>query len=393
LRDDSGTRFGTDSAPVDPKILEETTAALRKRGIKGRLIAHNGGLYWRGTFTGSDGERKDRRVHLGLPAEDGQRIEAETRVVTLASVVARSGILPDLLPWSSESRKSSGSPLPTAITVADAVTELEAAFWHRKERTSAAVRTWERLKVETDRLPQNAVLTVKLLASVADSTPAGSRTRLEACKVFKRLGRLVELEGVEQLDELRTKYRPQRRKLPSDEEIAELLADLPINHHWSWPTWALATYGCRPAEVFSLKPDSDGTAQLLSVKQKNERPDERTALALKVGETEEPKDNRSWRVNSPAEYDSLEAKRLTGAWGKWLVARSNGIQLYDLRHAWAIRSIHRGINPSLAAKTMGHSLEVHSRTYHRELSKRDVAAVAAALSQAQAELKPEKTTP
>jgi len=359
--------------------LAPVNAALKGRGIKGRLIAHDGRLYLRGTFNAADGSRKDRRIRLDLPAQAGHLLEAERRVIELAATVAELGILPDPLPWASEKRISPDS-VQISFTVAEAVTELEAAFWHRKERTSAAVRTWERLKVETDRLPQNAVLTVKLLASVADSTPAGSRTRLEACKVFKRLGRLVKLEGVEQLDELRTKYRPQRRKLPSDEEIAELLADLPINHHWSWPTWALATYGCRPAEVFSLMPDSDGTAQVLSVKQKNERPDERTALALKVGETEEPKDNRSWRVNSPAEYDSLEAKRLTGAWGKWLVARSNGIQLYDLRHAWAIRSIHREINPSLAAKTMGHSLEVHSRTYHRELSKRDVAAVAVKLA-------------
>ena len=36
-------------------------------------------------------------------------------------------------------------------------------------------------------------------------------------------------------------------------------------------------------------------------------------------------------------------------------------QAYDLRHAWAVRAIHnRQISPSLAAKSLGHSLMVHT---------------------------------
>ena len=365
---------------LDIAALDQATSSLKKRGIKGRLIEHNGSLYWRGTFTDPTGERKDRRIHLGVPAQPGMVIQAESRVVDLIAAIERLGSLPNPLPWVSGSRKSSASLSPKAMTVAEAVTLLEADYWRKRdERTTAAERTWQRLKLETDRLPQQATLTVPLLQSVAEATKAGSRTRLEACKVFKRLGRVAKLDGVEVLDKSRTSYSPQERQPPSDEELLELVQNLPPNHHWSWPTWALVTYGCRPAEAFSLRPDADGTAQVLSVKQKRRRPVERTALALPVGDVAEPKDNRSWRYNSPSEYDSFEAKRLTGAWGKWLAARSGGMQLYDLRHAWALRSIRRNINPSLAAETMGHSLEVHNNTYHRALSKRDVAEVAAAL--------------
>jgi pyridoxine 5'-phosphate synthase PdxJ len=39
------------------------------------------------------------------------------------------------------------------------------------------------------------------------------------------------------------------------------------------------------------------------------------------------------------------------------------------------------LNASLAAKTMGHSLDVHHRTYHRWLEQQDVATVAATLKQ------------
>ena len=55
------------------------------------------------------------------------------------------------------------------------------------------------------------------------------------------------------------------------------------------------------------------------------------------------------------------------------------VDLYDFRHAWAIRSIRRN-SPTLAAKTMGHSLDVHHRTYHRWLDQNDIAAVAASLA-------------
>jgi hypothetical protein len=37
-------------------------------------------------------------------------------------------------------------------------------------------------------------------------------------------------------------------------------------------------------------------------------------------------------------------------------------------------SIHQGLNASLAAKTMGHSLAVHHDTYHHWLGQADVAA-------------------
>ena len=363
-------------------LVSTTSEALNARGIRGGLVIHRDGLYWRGYFNTASG-RSQKRIHLGLSAHPGQLLEAEKRVIELASAVAETGVLPEQLPWAKQPGNAAIAKSKASKTVAEAVSLLEAEFWSksgREERTSAAQRTWQRLKAETDRLPKQATLTVELLVSFAKSTPAGSRSRLEACKVYTRLGRLVKLGGLEELDgDIRKGYKPQRRKPPSDEELLELLEQLPENHHWSWPTWALVTYGCRPAEVFSLKPDTDGTAQVLSVKEKLSRPVERTALALAVGKVVEPKDNRSWRFNTPDDYDSYEAKRATGAWGKWLGARTGGMQLYDLRHAWALRSIHRNINASLAAETMGHSLHVHNITYHRELTKRDVAAVAAGL--------------
>ncbi len=44
---------------------------------------------------------------------------------------------------------------------------------------------------------------------------------------------------------------------------------------------------------------------------------------------------------------------------------------YDLRHAWAVRTIHYGLPDTVAARMMGHSVAIHTRTYHRWLTLRD----------------------
>jgi integrase len=54
---------------------------------------------------------------------------------------------------------------------------------------------------------------------------------------------------------------------------------------------------------------------------------------------------------------------------------------YDLRHAWAVRTIHIGLPDTVAARMMGHSVAIHTRTYHHWITRRDQQqAVDAALS-------------
>lgn len=377
LREHSGKEVGKDLAKA--LGLDPVTISLRNRGIKGSLVCVNDRLFWRCTATDAEGVRKSRRVPLGLPANAGQLIEAESRVVSLAAEMGRSGTLPNPLPWSKEIRPGSGSQEARLLTVSEALSQLEADFWRGKVRTSAAERTWGRLDAEVKRLPQQATLTMDLLVAVAGSTAPGSRSRLEACKVFKRVAKLVGVEGTERLDAIRTPYEPGQRDLPSDEELTALLLRLDQAHKYSWITWALVTYGCRPSEVFSLRPSDDGTAKVITVKRKGKPPIWRTAMALPLIERWGPR-SVPWDVTAPAQYDSLEAKRITAAWGKWLVSQAPGMQLYDFRHCWAIRSIRESVPTGLAARCMGHDIAVHTRTYHRWLEQADVAAFVAARS-------------
>ena len=150
-------------------------------------------------------------------------------------------------------------------------------------------------------------------------------------------------------------------------------------HKYAWMTWALATYGCRPAEVFILKPKDDCTAQVLTIKRKGKLPTWRTAFALPVAPELDIARSVVCDLATLQQYDSLEAKRITQSWGCWLKRIGDGIQLYELRHQWAVRSIRKNLNASLVAKCMGQSLDLNHRTYHRCLQQSDVAAVAAQL--------------
>ena len=54
------------------------------------------------------------------------------------------------------------------------------------------------------------------------------------------------------------------------------------------------------------------------------------------------------------------------------IARANGrlkSARVGMRHAWAIRTAIFGWPVELAARQMGHSVDMHTRTYHRWLSR------------------------
>jgi len=60
--------------------------------------------------------------------------------------------------------------------VAQGCEQLEADFWEGKIRTSAAVRTWQRIEAELKRIgTPDAVLTPDLLLAIVKTTEAGGK--------------------------------------------------------------------------------------------------------------------------------------------------------------------------------------------------------------------------
>ncbi|MBN3963518.1 MAG: hypothetical protein HWQ39_33105 [Nostoc sp. NMS8] len=152
----------------------------------------------------------------------------------------------------------------------------------------------------------------------------------------------------------------QIRSLPTDKLILECHSSF-ADAKWQWIFGMLATYGLRNHEVFFLDLEQLRAGNKII-----------TVLAGKTGY------RKIWPFH-PEWFDSfglpnvkipdINLNRNNSVIGRTVTQRfrrNNGLpfKFYDLRHAWAIRTLEYGIDITLAAQQMGHSLSVHSNLYH-----------------------------
>ena len=162
FRVSSGTIFGTDSEHSEQ--LAATNAALKARGVKGRIVVVRDSLFLRGTFTTGDGTPKDRKIFFDLPAHNGHLLEDENRVISLADIFASTGIVSTVLPWQTVAPTIRTAETTTVLTVAEGYKQLETQHWEGKVPTSAALRSWKRIETELNRIGvPNAELTPAFL--------------------------------------------------------------------------------------------------------------------------------------------------------------------------------------------------------------------------------------
>ena len=166
------------------------------------------------------------------------------------------------------------------------------------------------------------------------------------------------------------------RELPSDELIEELWLRIP-NKSWQFVFGLMATYGLRNHEVFfsdlsALKNNEDKIIRVLNTTKTGEHqvwpfhPEWVDKFKLyKLGEnpTLLPK------VNKDLKQTTLQniGKKITDQFNRYKLK----IKPYDLRHAWAVRTIFYDLPDTVAARMMGHSVSLHTQTYHHWITKRD----------------------
>lgn len=208
------------------------------------------------------------------------------------------------------------------------------------------------------------LLTVELLERVILQTAADSRQRRRFCVT---LGRLAEFAGLNaDFKRLRGRYAASQiepRDLPSDDAI---LAQWERIKHpgWRWVYGMMAAYGLRNHEAFSLD-----TSQLEAGGHQVRVLDGKTG-ARNVWPFEP-----DW-----VEHLELRSVVLPEVSGRHHADYGNRVSQYftrslklpfkpyDLRHCWAVRTLLLGLDTTLAAQQMGHSLKVHNETYHRWIS-------------------------
>lgn len=159
--------------------------------------------------------------------------------------------------------------------------------------------------------------------------------------------------------------RPRPRDIPTDAAIVEFWASLQ-NPGWKFILGLIATYGLRPHEAFQVDFDrlASGDRVLWVLRGKT---DQRRVWAFhpewfdqfQLGEPVLPAvnlDRRNDQIGHSATRHFWEIK--------------SPFKLYDLRHAWAIRTLEYGLEDALSARQMGHSVEVHCDIYQHWLDEK-----------------------
>lgn len=184
-----------------------------------------------------------------------------------------------------------------------------------------------------------------------------TRTRRKLALAF---GRLCDCAGLEHdLRSLVGAYSPKRvepRKIPDDTLIATIYNQI-VNPSWRYVYALMATYGLRNHEVF-LADLSDYPVLFVGRGKSNI---ERYVYPLYPEWSEWCKDFVLPNCNG---NNRTLGERVTRQFSRYKIPFSP----YNLRHAWARRSMQFGWDLTLAAKQMGHSVKVHSDVYHAWLS-------------------------
>ena len=222
-------------------------------------------------------------------------------------------------------------------------------------------------------------LSLELLEQTLESYDLASRSR-QQCGIA--LAALARQQGLELPADWRERsagyglHRARFRQLPSEARILELVLQIP-NPGWRLAYGLMATYGLRNHEVFFC--DCSGLA----------RGGDRVLRVLPTSKTGE---HQVWPFlpewvdhfglerlgDDPGALPAIctDLRRISLKQVGQRVAeqfRRYGLPItpYDLRHAWAVRTIHIGLPDTVAARMMGHSVTIHTRTYHHWITRRD----------------------
>ncbi|MBT9160558.1 MAG: hypothetical protein DDT26_01845 [Dehalococcoidia bacterium] len=279
-----------------------------------------------------------------------------------------------------EAPKSEPDPEPEPepiVTVGDWVRRFELDFWQGRDREQARL-TWEKDYWNSlKKLPSSEVLTVNLLLATIKRYPVGSRTRARLILVYKQLARFAELENADAIAMVRKGYNSvegRDRPVPDDAQIWQDWQELDPN--WRFVFGILVCYGLRPHEVYRSNYGllSDRVV-LIGPKTKTQWGKKRPRRVYPIA----PDHWLTYLDSLVPELPKLRAAKRDGSplnnsdytVAIWRAMRHLTYTGYGLRHAYAIRGIHRNVPDAMVAQWMGHSVNIHQQVYQRWISDRD----------------------
>ena len=239
---------------------------------------------------------------------------------------------------------------------ADWIARFEQDYFARHQRSPATETTWQSdyLRVFQS-LPPDRPLTLEECDRLIRTKSPDSRTRRRYVDALTRLCKFAGLEP--NFQPLRGNYSALRvapRELPSDTDIDRIRLTIP-NPKWRRLYGLLTVYGLRPHEAFTLD-----LSQFPLI-----RVGEQTKTGSRIIYPFYPEWAESWDLvgdlpSVTGRNNTALGNRVNHAFQRYSIP----FPPYHLRHCWAIRSLEFGLDLSLAAAQMGHSVAVHSQIYH-----------------------------
>lgn len=331
--------------------LGELNARLKEGRHRCTVEQRKASLVLRATLVDRSDPSTSRRqrISLNLPATYASLPEAERQAIELGHQL-RTGTFA----WERWDEPQG----PSAITVADfraAAEQLHAAKYRTSpERGTAA---WSKKWAPALRkLPPSGVITEAVLLRCIRKLPESTASRRDQGNLLAQVARSLGMDhepllaacrgyGVDRLTE---------RDIPSDGAITAAFDSIRLPH-WKW-TWGMcAAYGLRPHECARLRwlPEGDWIE---------------VDDATKTGSRRVTPCPSSW-VTRWSLHDlprpPQSAQTITKAFNDALDRDGVKVKPYNLRHAFALRLLDRGVSADLGARLMGHSLSVHQSTYQR----------------------------
>ncbi|MBW4516043.1 MAG: site-specific integrase [Timaviella obliquedivisa GSE-PSE-MK23-08B] len=343
--------------------LEEVNARLKAAKIGISIECRGDRLSLRGTLPPKiklgETKTKQRTIPLKIYANPAGLKRAEKEARKLGGQLGCKEFNWD--DWEDE-------PEPDQETVSSWVERFETDYFNRRSRTPKSETTWRTdYRQPFSQLPSDALLTAETLRQSILETEPDTRNRQRRCMA---LGLLAKFAGLElNATALRGDYSPKRvspRDLPTDAEISQWRDRIP-NLRWQYAFGLMACYGLRNHELFHIDLEKLKTNPVLSLIDDKDGGGKTGARRVWACYPEWWDKWQLWNVDLlpqvTGKTNSDLGSRVTIA-----LKRYGFYKPYNLRHAWAVRTLEFDIPVELAAQQMGHSLKVHDESYHAWIS-------------------------
>lgn len=340
------------------ELLTKANDRLSQANVGIRIERKGQALYLRGMLPPKPGSTSNKPYQqriplsrLGIRANPIGVKQAENEAKKIGGQVATKDF--SWNPYQSAESK------PTRIS--DWISKFEEYYFQCRPRNPKTQTTWKGdYQAVYNHLPQEKPLTLEIIREIILTKTPNSKQRSRYARALKALGKFAEID-CSSLSRLAGSYsssKAKERNVPEDLLIAETALLIP-NPEWQWAYQLMATYGLRPHEIFHVE---FSQFPILKVTQGKTGP--------RIVYPFHPEWANEWNLQDMKipKCSGASDRDLGSRVGKAFDRYSVPFNPYDLRHAYANRTIHYGLDISLAAHYMGHSVKMHCDEYRKWLT-------------------------